>query len=71
MTTPPLPAVSIRTLLDDALTRTCAGLLAILADQHQAGRLTDEQLAEAQAIVREHIAAARVAVARALGEHGQ
>ncbi|MBD5805338.1 hypothetical protein AZOA_47910 [Azoarcus sp. Aa7] len=60
---------TIRTVLDDALTHTCAGLLAVLADQHQAGRLTDEQLAEAQAAVREHIAAARAAVARALGEY--
>lgn len=62
---------TIRNVLDDTLNRMCAGLLAVLADQHQAGRLTDEQLAEAQAIVRERIAAARADVALALGEYIQ
>lgn len=62
---------TVRAVLDDALSRTCAGLLAILAEQHQAGRLTDEQLAGAQTIVREHIATARAEVARALGEYIQ
>lgn len=32
---------TIRSVRDEALTRTCAGLLAILAEQHQAGRLAD------------------------------
>lgn len=71
MTAPTLPPDTIRTVLDEALTRICAGLLAVLAEQHQAGRLADEQLVAAKAIVRECIASARADVARTLGEYIQ
>lgn len=62
---------TIHAVFADELSRMCAGLLALLAAQHQAGHLTDEQLATGQAAVREHIAAARAAVARALGAYIQ
>lgn len=62
---------TVRNVLDDSLNRMCASLLAVLSDQHQDGRLTDEQLADAQAIVREQIASVRADVALALGEYIQ
>ena len=68
MTAPTQPPMRVRDIFDDALTRISAHLVALLADHHQAGRLSNEQLAEAQAMVRERIASARADMVHALGE---
>lgn len=48
-----------REIFDTGLREMNAKTLALLAQEHEAGRLTNEQLAEAQAMVRQRIAAMR------------